>query len=916
MFGKLAAFGTALVVGAVLLLGLLGWLAPADNALRDFRAELSQRPATGNIVFVDIDSATLEKVGVWPWPRRVHAEIVDRLMELGASDVVLDIDFSTASNEVDDAALEAALDRAGGFVLLAAFRQLPHDDASAFNLPIERFRAVAEPVLVNVGIDTKGVVRTYPYAAVINGQGYPSVATALSGKAGPAGTEFVIDYSIDARRIPHVSAADLLDGKVDQSSIEGLQVIVGASALELRDVFVVPVAGAIAGALVQAIATETLLQGRALQPLGPTLPLLIIALIALVSMPLRGRISLRTQILGAASVSILVEIAAFVLQAQFAELLDTSVIHIAQTAIILRSIALDLGLKRFLHLQVSHERDAMRSILDRVISDNFDGVVVIEESGKIIAASKLAEELLGAGLNGRLAREVLPRQIDRAVRRIMEAPTPQPHAPPAELLLPTQDNEARIIEYSITLSEVKELERRVEARTRRVACLTFRDISERRHNEQRLNYLVSHDPLTGAWSRLKLVEMIDALMVDDRTRANGVTVILIDLGRFKTVNDTLGHSYGDMVLKQVVSRLKACEVEAVARLGGDSFALARPGTMAPDDLGAFCSGVLERVTQAYHLEGGHQALIAASAGATTSDVSGYDPQVLISHADMALSAAKRRPGSSFAVFSPEMDERLKEKQDMEVALRLALERNELSVTYQPQVDLDSGRMIGVEALVRWHHPELGTVSPTRFIPAAEETGQMVEIGRFVLRTACVDAMGWPEHIRLAVNVSPMQFELVDVAAEVREALSLSGLPPSRLDLEITEGLFMSRDRSITDALERLREMGIGIALDDFGTGYSSLSYLGRLPVDKIKIDQSFVSSLPADQEAGAIIRAVMTLSETLNKVVVAEGVENADQAWMLRILGCRIGQGYHFGRPKTAVEMREMMADAAKVRVG
>jgi diguanylate cyclase (GGDEF)-like protein len=455
---------------------------------------------------------------------------------------------------------------------------------------------------------------------------------------------------------------------------------------------------------------------------------------------------------------------------------------------------------------------------------------------------------------------------------------------------------------------VTELGRASTEEVHRVACLTFRDITERRQNEQRLNYLVSHDAMTGAWSRLKLIEMIDALMADDRTRANGVTVILVDLGRFKAVNDTLGHSYGDMVLRQVVSRLKACDVEAVARLGGDSFALARPGLMAPAELEAFCRAVLQRVTQIYVLEQGHQAMIAASAGATTSEVSGYDPEVLLSHADMALSAAKPIPGSNVALFSPEMDERLKEKQDMEVALRRAIDHDELTINYQPQMDLDTGRLVGVEALVRWHHPELGVVSPLRFVAAAEESGQIVELGRFVLRTACRDATRWPESVRLAVNVSPIQFELVDVAAEVEQALTQSGLAPSRLDLEITEGLFISRDAKLTADLERLRAMGIGIALDDFGTGYSSLSYLGRLPVDKIKIDQSFVRSLPGNQESSAIIRAVMTLSETLDKVVIAEGIENADQAWMLRILGCKIGQGYHFGRPMTPAEMMEMLA--------
>jgi EAL domain-containing protein (putative c-di-GMP-specific phosphodiesterase class I) len=199
---------------------------------------------------------------------------------------------------------------------------------------------------------------------------------------------------------------------------------------------------------------------------------------------------------------------------------------------------------------------------------------------------------------------------------------------------------------------------------------------------------------------------------------------------------------------------------------------------------------------------------------------------------------------------------------------------------------------------------LGAVSPDRFIPVAEETGRIVELGRWILGEACREVATWPGNLRLSVNVSPIQFELVDVVGEVRQVLAKTGLPAHRLDVEITEGIFMSNARSVTAALSRLQQMGVGIALDDFGTGYSSLGYLGRLPVDKIKIDQSFVKRLPGDQQAGVIIRAVMMLSEALDKTVIAEGIETADQAWMLKVMGCKIGQGYHFGRPKSAAEMR------------
>jgi diguanylate cyclase (GGDEF)-like protein len=464
-----------------------------------------------------------------------------------------------------------------------------------------------------------------------------------------------------------------------------------------------------------------------------------------------------------------------------------------------------------------------------------------------------------------------------------------------------------IVQFAVTLTE---LGYREGPLARRVVSLTFWDETDRRRREEELTFIGTHDHLTGALTRQELVRIVDAALASERRRTSGLTMLMIDLNRFKAINDTLGHAFGDMLLKQVVSRLKAAGMETVARLGGDVFAMLRHGRLSPEETQSFCGDLLDRIALPYSL-GGHRTIIGAAIGLTHTDVSGSDPEILLSHADLALSAAKAVPGSNFVRFTQDMDLRLKQKQAMDAALRVARERNQLSITYQPQCSLETGELVGVEALIRWRHPELGEISPELFIRAAEENGEIVEIGRWVLGAACREAASWPFETRLAVNVSPIQFEFVDVVGEVREALRSSGLPAHRLDIEITEGIFLSNADYVIEALTRLRAIGVGIALDDFGTGYSSLSYLGRLPVDKIKIDRSFVAKLPADPESGAIIRAVMALSETLNKVVIAEGVETADQAWMLSMMGCRIGQGYHFGRPRTGEEMAHWFGDGA-----
>jgi diguanylate cyclase (GGDEF)-like protein len=496
---------------------------------------------------------------------------------------------------------------------------------------------------------------------------------------------------------------------------------------------------------------------------------------------------------------------------------------------------------------------------------------------------------------------VLPYDMLAAVRQAFAAgKSHEPRPLATSVLREGADHDDRlVVQYATTISDVGDA---------RVACLNFWDVTERRRAEERLNFLATHDPLTGALSRTGLCNTLNERFESERGRAEWLTVMAIDLNRFTAVNDALGHAHGDMLLKHVVSRLRATGAKYVARLAGHAFALCHPG-LTPAESSQFCDLVAARLADPYEL-GPHRAIIGVDIGFSHTSVSGFDPDTLLSHADMALTVSRTSSGKGYAAFSPAMDEELRDRQALETAMQQAMERGEISLMFQPQASLDDGKMIGVEALMRWVHPELGAVSPDRFIPVAEETGKIVELGRWILTEACRQVASWPGDLRLSVNVSPIQFELVDVVSEVRQTLAATGFPPERLDIEITEGIFVSNARQVIDALQRLRNFGVGIALDDFGTGYSSLGYLGRLPVDKIKIDQSFVKRLPGDQEAGVIIRAVMMLSEALNKVVIAEGIETADQAWMLKMMGCKVGQGYHFGRPKTVAEMRALLAEA------
>ena len=380
-------------------------------------------------------------------------------------------------------------------------------------------------------------------------------------------------------------------------------------------------------------------------------------------------------------------------------------------------------------------------------------------------------------------------------------------------------------------------------------------------------------------------------------------MLCLDLDRFKEVNDTLGHGSGDRLLEQVAERLRQSvrETDTVARLGGDEFAVVQVGVEQPESAEALCRRLIDAVSAPYVLEG-HEVTVGVSIGVALSPADGEASEVLLKHADIALYRAKTDGRGTFRFFAAGMDAALQARKAMEQDLRHALARNELEVHYQPLVDLQGRRMAGVEALIRWRHPVRGWVSPSEFIPVAEATGVIMPLGEWVLRTACTQAAWWPD-LYLSVNLSPVQFRHSDLAGMVTAVLQETGLEPSRLELEITEGVLLQETEAALSTLHQLKALGVRIAMDDFGTGYSSLGYLRSFPFDKIKIDQSFVSAIEHDGNAAAIVRAVLGLGKSLGMLTTAEGVETSQQLAFLETEACDQVQGYYLGRPQSASEI-------------
>jgi diguanylate cyclase (GGDEF)-like protein len=435
------------------------------------------------------------------------------------------------------------------------------------------------------------------------------------------------------------------------------------------------------------------------------------------------------------------------------------------------------------------------------------------------------------------------------------------------------------------------------------------DLTEQRRSEREISRLARFDSLTSLPNRAMMRETLEAALRNASHRQKGCSLFLIDLDRFKNVNDTLGHPIGDALLREVAGRLKSVMGNhgQVGRLGGDEFQAVLPGTVDLGLLESLSKTLIEQVSRPYMIEG-NRVTIGASVGIAIGDPGRTGADALVRNADLALYAAKAAGRGKHCFYEPSMHSEAAERQLLENDLRQAIDRDELSVVFQPIVRAAGEEISGFESLVRWQHPTRGAISPAKFIPLAEEAGLISSIGEWVLKTALEEAAHWPDHVRVAVNLSPLQFNDPDIVSRVSQLLRDTGVRSERLELEITEGVFLAEGDTTDETFAKLKNLGVRLALDDFGTGYSSLGYLKKAPFDKIKIDQSFVrgaSSTRTNRNA-AIIRAIVTLADTLGMDTCAEGVETHDDLQLIRELGVSMVQGYIFGRPAPAESAREL----------
>ena len=443
---------------------------------------------------------------------------------------------------------------------------------------------------------------------------------------------------------------------------------------------------------------------------------------------------------------------------------------------------------------------------------------------------------------------------------------------------------------------------------------THLDVTEQRRSEAKITYMAQHDALTDLPNRVLLRERLELALAVTRRGGPSLAVLMLDLDRFKEVNDTLGHPAGDTLLQAVAARLRGCvrETTLIARLGGDEFAVIEFVASPAVEAAALAERIRIALCDPFDL-GDHQLTTGTSIGIAIAPADGDDSEKILKSADLALYSAKSGGRGTFRFFEPKLDQLMHARRNLERDMRNALVNGEFELHYQPFVDGKSGEIRGCEALLRWHHPERGLVMPAEFIPLAEETGLIVPLGEWVLRTACAEAAKWPVDLKIAINLSPAQFRSKKLVSVVIGALATSGMTPQRLELEVTETVIMHDSEAVFAALGQLHELGVRIALDDFGTGYSSLSFLQKFPFDKIKIDRSFVNELSvANEDARLIARAVVRFAVSLGKTTTAEGVETKEQSDILCAEACVEMQGYYFSRPVPGPEVAQMLHEQVR----
>jgi diguanylate cyclase (GGDEF)-like protein/PAS domain S-box-containing protein len=879
----------AAVLAAVAALEAGGLLATLEHAASDARASLLLHPIESDIVIIGIDARSLAAIERWPWPRRHHAALVRRLAEAAPERVFFDIDFSSSTNALDDAMLESALQAWPGTPMqLPAFfqPQTAADPAPAYTEPLARFARHSALVAVNRSSSSDGLEREWRAAWTVGGRRLRTVIDP-AGRL-PDDAVVPIDYSIAPSSFAYLPYVDVLDGSADLAELRGKTVYVGATAIELGDMVPVPLHRALPGVVVQALATESVRTGPPF-----TLPAWL-ATLALAGWTLACALVLRARawrrnaltLAGATVVAAGVSVYAF---ASWGLMLETVPFMLATAGVFLavtlqsldrqtwRALAFALGMRR---------RDAL---LKSIVHSSADCILTVDAEGFIRTANPAAARLFGCGTD-RLIGAPVSRFIPGIAAR---------HADTLPHLL--AGLEERVSEWDARTRAGAPLPVELSVGRVRLAgeslyTAIVRDVTERKAQQRELEHQATHDLLTQLPNRAALMQWLEAALTVDGP-PSPVALMMLDLCRFKEVNDTLGHQVGDQVLREVAGRFREAlgTRGRIARIGGDEFIVVQAGAAARTEIEEAARRLREALRRPIDAAG-VSLEVGLSIGIARCPEDARDAESLLKHADVAMYVAKRR-GSDAEFYDPALDHHSVRRLSLASELRTAIAQDGLQLHYQPKVGLGTGAVAGVEALLRWQHPALGRVDPAEFIAVAESTDLIRPLTDWTVARALADARRWRSErlaVTVAVNLSARLLQDAAFPARLSELLAAAGAEPAWLELEITESAMMQDPARALGVIREIHDLGVCIAIDDYGTGYSSLAYLRELPVHALKLDRAFVKGIRSSAGDRIIVESTAQMAHALRLQVVAEGVETEWDAAFLAEAGYDLGQGYYF----------------------
>lgn len=888
---------------AVPLLAWLGLLEPIERRCTELWAALAGRPATGRVVVVGIDAEAQAALGRWPWPRRVQAELVARLVAAGVARIGLDIDLGAPSEEAEDRALAAALEAAGRErVALAGYRQhqpMPDGPPRAVEtVPTARLASVASLASVNVVPDEDGLVRRYPVGDRLAASWRPSLAHWLTGSpSDPGAAPIEIDLSLEVGSLPYLSAADVFAPDLDTDWLAGRMVLVGAVDPALGDVVAVPRWRALPGVVVHALAAETLLQERL--PRGPSglSAALLVGLLLLVLGPRLERAPpLAVALGGVALLPLAGGAAAFCAQA-WSLRLPFAPLLVGWIASLPPVTAAALGRLRTARAAAAFEAERRRRLVEGIVATSFDGILTVAPDGRVLTANPAAGAILGIAPEAAVGRPL--GELAPALAAALAAGPPGPR----ETTVDQPGGRRRIVETVAT--------RLVDPVAGEVGILVVRDVSQARATAAALERALHRDEATGLPNRRRFEQLLEERL-HAPSEKGAVACLAVVPGELAERVEADGPEAAAEPLARLATALarRLPPGTVTARVDRDALALVPPepvaDTAAAEQLAALAAASAAEAA-------GEAGETSVRVGLALGPADARDGPGLLR---CALLAARRAgaAGEAWARYAPTQDHRRLRRARLLAALRGALREGRLHLLYQPEVDTRTGLPVAVEALVRWHDPELGPISPAEFVPLAEEAGLVEPLTRLVLERAVADRARLAEAgvaLPVAVNLSARSLDGPRAADTLLRLFAEAGAKPEAIALEITETAVAGSGGEAVACLEGLREAGYAIALDDFGVGYSSFARLRDLPVSTVKIDRALVRVRPGDRGGDLVLQTVLELAERLGLSTVGEGVEEPGDLERLRAMGCTLAQGFLIARPMPLEELARWLAAQA-----